>query len=204
VYGMRSSINTGAGLATGKYLMKIDAHCCFDYGFDVKLSEDCRPGWTLVPRRYVLDVEAWDRTEKYYEFEYIEKGTLKGRKWPTFADRVWGDSLCDLMTMQGSCWFMHREQFFKFGGLDEKNFGGMGREAQEICLKTWLSDGGRCVLDRNTWYAHWNKPKGHVLKSREEKKKSEEAILKMFTEEQVRQVVKRFEPVPTWNNGEVI
>ena len=75
------------------------------------------------------------------------------------------------MTFQGSCWFMHRKFFFEIGGEDEINYGWTGREAQEISLKTWLS-GGRCVLDKNTWYAHYNKPKEEVVVSSSQKKKS--------------------------------
>ena len=56
-----------------------------------------------------------------------------------------GEKIVDLMTTQGSCWFMHKEFFDFIGGEDEDNYGTMGAEAQEICLKTWLS-GGRFVL----------------------------------------------------------
>ena len=34
--GMRASINAGAAVATGDYLMKCDAHCMFGEGFDEK------------------------------------------------------------------------------------------------------------------------------------------------------------------------
>lgn len=203
VRGMRSGINAGAGIAKGKYLMKCDAHCCFDRGFDEKLKADCESNWTVVPRRYGLDVEKWDRIDKMYEFEYIEKGTLKGRKWPEYAERVKGKKIVDLMTSQGSCWFMHRDRFFELGGLDEINYGGMGREAQETCLKAWLS-GGRYVLNRNTWYAHWNKPKEHVVTNRKEKRKSVEYATSYWAEDKIKPVIEKFAPVPTWDTRKEI
>jgi glycosyltransferase involved in cell wall biosynthesis len=196
--GMRAGINAGARIAQGKYLMKCDAHCCFDPGFDEKLKADCEPDWTVVPRRYGLNVETWNRTDKLYEFEYIEKGTLKGRKWPEYADRVKDQEIVDLMTSQGSCWFTHLDRFWELGGLDEINYGIMGREAQETCLKTWLS-GGRYVLNRKTWYAHWSKPKKHVIKN-PEKSKSVAAIQAEFPEEKLLPLIERFAPVPGWGS----
>ncbi len=169
--GMRSSINAAARLANGKYLMKCDAHCLFAEGFDVALSEVCEPDWTLVPQRYKLNVEDWTRGKEVCSFEYIDIPSFKGRKWPEYAERIGDEPLVDLMTFQGSCWFMHRERFWDLGGLDDVNYGMMGREAQEISLKTWLS-GGRQLLARNTWYAHWSKPNSHYPGRSEAKKKS--------------------------------
>jgi hypothetical protein len=37
--GQRAASNQAAKLAKGKYLMKVDAHCCFDKGFDRKMLE---------------------------------------------------------------------------------------------------------------------------------------------------------------------
>ncbi len=37
--GMRAATNYAAKLASGRYLMKIDAHCAFDEGFDQKMLE---------------------------------------------------------------------------------------------------------------------------------------------------------------------
>jgi predicted O-methyltransferase YrrM len=99
---------------------------------------------------------------------------------------------------------MQRDRFRELGGLDDVNHGGMGREAQEICLKTWLS-GGRFVLTRKTWYAHWNKGREHVLSDTEGKRKSTAHAIDLWTNNkwpgQTRRlswVVRHFAPVPTW------
>jgi glycosyltransferase involved in cell wall biosynthesis len=47
--GQRAACNEAAKLAKGKYVMKVDAHCAFDQGFDVKLMSDMQDDWTVVP-----------------------------------------------------------------------------------------------------------------------------------------------------------
>jgi len=203
--GMRSSINAAARIARGEYLMKTDAHCCFDKGFDVKLAQDCKPTWAMVPERYSLDINSWNRNSKKCSHEYIEKDTLKGRVWLKREFKTKDDRLSDLMTSQGSCWFMHLQRFFDIGCLDEDNHGGMGREAQEVCLKTWLS-GGRYVLNRSTWYAHWSKPKEHVISDKKGKKKSVDYAVDLWMNDKwpmakktLGWLINRFAPVPTWD-----
>ena len=41
VGGMRSNVNIGTRVATGKYIMKCDDHCMFGEGFDETLKADC-------------------------------------------------------------------------------------------------------------------------------------------------------------------
>lgn len=66
----------------------------------------------------------------------------------------------DLMTMQGSCWFMSRKHWDNcIKEMDSENYGPFTQEAQEISNKTWLS-GGRVIVNKKTWYAHMHKGKG--------------------------------------------
>ena len=67
---------------------------------------------------------------------------------------------------------MRKAYFDQIGGLDELHYGKMGKEAQEISLKTWLS-GGRVILNRNAWYGHWDKDRGLYQDMRGEKEKSQ-------------------------------
>jgi glycosyltransferase involved in cell wall biosynthesis len=217
--GMRNAINTAANNAAGKYLLKCDAHCCFDKGFDIKLKNDCEPDWTVVPRRYAIDKRKWERHPDRrwcYDFQYIghpkdPEYSFKGVDWPEYGSRVKGQQIVDLMTSQGSCWFMYRDRFFELGGLDEENYGSMGAEAQEVCLKSWLS-GGRYVLNRKTWYAHkkkrtsvkhrgYRKPVGQWRKSRAYLK---ECWLNNKWPGQVRDLkwlIQKFKPVPGWHTN---
>jgi len=197
--GMRGLINAGVRLSQSEFVLKCDAHCSFDKGFDKKLRNNCDKKTVLVPVRYPLDVDTWDRVEgKKYEFQYVRRGDLKGKNWWDYGNRVDGNRLPDLMTTQGSCWFMRRDWFDFIGGLDEVGFGSMGREAQEVTVNTWLA-GGRVALDRNTWYAHWSKPSEYVIKARAEKAKSQAHAKEIWTEDVLGSLVRRFAPVPTWD-----
>ena len=57
--GQRAAVNEGAKLSTAKYIMKLDAHCAVDNGFDVKLMTDCAYDWTVLPRMYTLIAFKW-------------------------------------------------------------------------------------------------------------------------------------------------
>jgi glycosyltransferase involved in cell wall biosynthesis len=190
--GMRGSINAGVAASSGEYIMKLDAHCLMSKLYDLRFVKHTQDNWISVPPVYQLSVEKWAATGEPREFQYIEKETLKGRWWP--EHRADGD-VVDLMTFQGSCWFMAREYFYQIGGLDEENYGGMGREAQELSLKAWTT-GGRVVLNRRIWYAHWNKPKAFSL-GKPGKEKSIAYAQGVWTEEKLRPLIKKFNP-PSW------
>jgi len=57
--GQRAAVNQAARMSKAKYIMKTDAHCAFDKGFDVKLMVDCEKDWTLVPIMYNLHAFDW-------------------------------------------------------------------------------------------------------------------------------------------------
>lgn len=60
--GQRTATNQGANLARGKYIMKTDAHCAFDKGFDVKMLEafkEVGDNVTMIPSMKNLHVFDW-------------------------------------------------------------------------------------------------------------------------------------------------
>lgn len=61
--GQRAAINEAARMSNAKFIMKTDAHCAFDQGFDVKLMADCEPDWTVIPRMYNLHAFDWQCRE---------------------------------------------------------------------------------------------------------------------------------------------
>src|SRR5687768_14491997 len=60
--GLRTPINAAAASAISrgtKYLLKLDAHCKLDEGYDEKLKADIDRDWVVVPRRKRLDAVNW-------------------------------------------------------------------------------------------------------------------------------------------------
>jgi len=47
--GQRAATNEAARLSRAKFIMKLDAHCKVDEGFDIKLMADIQYDWTIVP-----------------------------------------------------------------------------------------------------------------------------------------------------------
>jgi len=46
-------------LSKAKYVMKIDAHCAVDEGFDVKMMQSMQDDWTMTPLMRNLHVFDW-------------------------------------------------------------------------------------------------------------------------------------------------
>lgn len=57
--GQRAATNEAARLSKAKFIMKCDAHCAFDKGFDIKLMREFEYNWTVVPRMYNLHAFDW-------------------------------------------------------------------------------------------------------------------------------------------------
>lgn len=160
--GQRQAINQAAKLATGKFIFKVDAHCIFDKGFDIKLADDCEYDWTTVPTRHGVIEDKWKKRGGVVNYMRMtspsERGDLglRATAWYQYRKRPCAaEVLSDIMILQGSGWFLHRERFWELGGMDEKH-GHWGAMGCEMACKTWLS-GGRLVRNKKTWYAHWQR-----------------------------------------------
>jgi glycosyltransferase involved in cell wall biosynthesis len=176
VEGMRPSINAAAEVATGKYLMKIDAHCSIGEGWDEILKADCDDNWIVIPRRYWWDVEKWYyKVDKYGCISYVDSMTylypflrpykprMTCRPNEEKAIQQADQMVVEDMGFQGSLWFMTREHYLdRLGGMDCNGYGTFGEEATEIGLKTQLGPWeGKVIRNKNTWYGHWSKPGIH-------------------------------------------
>jgi len=160
-FGMRAAINLGVDFAEGEYIMKIDEHCMVEEGFDVKLKANCNDNWVVIPRRYRLDADNWKVIEDGrppIDYMFIENrdgylhGTIDKERTKERADFL----IDELMTFQGSCYFMKKSFWEVIGPLDDENYGPFANEAQEVGNKAWLS-GGRVMVNKKTWYAHWHR-----------------------------------------------
>lgn len=221
--GQRRAVNEAAKLANGKYIFKVDAHCMFDEGFDVKLAKDCEYDWTVIPRMYVLDADLWQpKLRKMHDFMYFNApwaeedpmrikyydGKMKRadpKEYRAYRNSEWvkGD-ICDTMASLGAGWFMHTQRFWDLGGLDE-NHAQWGQMGVELSCKAWLS-GGRQVVNKNTWFAHqWRRRPPWTL-TNEDVNQSRDYSIKFWTggawplqRYSLDWIAEKFAPVPTWN-----
>lgn len=225
--GMRGAINAGIAASEGDFIMKCDAHCLFAPGFDKIMAQNCAPNWLMIPRRYSLDVDNWQRggnstISDYHYLSFpvktVNYGTnLSIQNWfgRTRARRDSKYDIDDTMTFQGSCWFANRKYFMKqVGFLDDRKetYGPWSGDGQEIGLKYWLG-GAEIKVIKKTWYAHLNKRPHQYKKglfTREYKVNPDSARGHTWTAKHwinneepgmihpLSWLVEKFWPVPTW------
>lgn len=220
-HGLRAAVNAAAGIARGDYIMKADAHCLFAEGYDLALAEDCDGDWIVIPRRYALDAENWcrKRTHPPVDYLYIEcpavsaGGDLAGKVWDQKNRDPELEKILinDLMTFQGSSYFMRRDYYHRLGGMDENLYGTFRKEPQELGFKCWCS-GGRVVRNKKTWYAHLHKGKQYgrgYAYSQKDYDKGDEYNKRWLTDSAwegqtipFRRFVEKFMPIPGWEGWE--
>ena len=219
--GMRGAINAGAAVARGDYLMKCDAHCMFDYGFDHMLESNCDDDWLVVPRRKRLDAENWciqDVGKPDIDYEFLsypwwkpEQIGLHGTIWKERTLERMSIPLDEDMSFQGSCWFMPKPFFDRLGPMQEEGYGTFIGEPQELGLKVWLS-GGKQMRNKMTWYAHLHKGnkfgRGYSINSMELRQGNLYSCDYWYNNrwpDRVRDIewlVDHFWPVPSWPGRE--
>jgi hypothetical protein len=221
--GQRPAINAAARASRAQFIMKCDAHCAFDKGFDVKLMADCEYDWTVIPRQYQLEEETWEpklrkKTDsmffrspysdyKPFQIGFYDKNCYLyfKKEYQAWKKAEWrqGD-ICDTMASLGACFFMHRDRFWELGGLDEEH-GHWGQMGVELGCKAWLS-GGRQVVNKKTWFAHlWRRTAPWPMNA-----KSQQAARDYskdlwingkwpLQKRPLSWMIEHFGPVPTWN-----
>ena len=180
-HGQRPSINEAARMATGNFIMKLDAHCAVGKGFDEILARDCKYTDTMIPAMFNLDVETWSPKSFDDWDKAVSRGKLNIHMYVGWKDgrlrtqyysskerkRLWerdkGKDIVETMSCMGPAFFMHKDRFWELGGCDEGH-GHWGQQGIEVACKAWLS-GGRLVSNKNTWFAHFFRgggvPEGH-------------------------------------------
>jgi len=184
--GQRAATNLACKISNAKYVMKVDAHCSFDKGFDKKLIQGMQDNWTVVPAMKNLHVFDWVCAcghRRYQgptapcekcgesmtkEIKWIAKASpvstsyqvnpqLEFKYFNEYKDKQVGD-IVDTMSLQGSCFMMTRSKYWELDICDE-SWGSWGGFGAEVALKTWLS-GGEVKCNKNTWYAHLFRTQG--------------------------------------------
>lgn len=86
--GQRAATNRAAEIARGKYVMKVDAHCAFDDGFDVVMLEDMQDDITMAPIMRNLHAFDWVCPDGHRRYQG-PSGPCKECGKPTTMDVVW-------------------------------------------------------------------------------------------------------------------
>jgi len=213
--GMRGAINAGLAEATGEYVMKLDAHCAFDQGFDRKMLESCADNWLVIPRRFSLDDIKWTMSKRKPARDYHYLAFPMQAYGYSMTPQVWakkdGPEIDDTMSFQGSCWLANKEYFMgHVGMLDDstRTYGSFAAEQLEVGLKYWLG-GGEVKVNKTTWYAHlWKMPRhyatGDFAKKSNFNRNWRWAARHWVNDEEPNMaypfswLVDKFFPVPTW------
>lgn len=212
--GMRNAINSAVRIAKSDTLLKCDAHCMFMKGYDDVAQSTITDAMVMVPRRFALDPQNWKVIENNpkYPIDYMYLSSdFHGVVWEERNKDEQRKSILidDLMSAQGSCWIMKKSYYEQLELLDETQYGTFYNEFQEIGLKCWLS-GGRVVVNKMFWYAHWHKPRevGRGYHLDPGTQEQAEAFTKRWMaqgwEKQtlpISWLIKKFHPVPTWNES---
>jgi len=181
--GQRAAQNEAAKISQAKYLMKVDAHCAFDKGFDVKMMQEMQDDWTMVPVMKNLHAFDWVCAFcGYRQYQGPKPGQCPECTGVVFEkDVVW----IAKPSPNSTSYRFNKELHFKYFGeykarqigdivdtmslqgscfmctrekyweleLCDESWGSWGQQGTEVALKTWLS-GGRVVCNKTTWYAH--------------------------------------------------
>lgn len=178
--GLRNAVNAAVAVSKYDFILKTDAHCLFAEGFDVILKRDCKKNEIIVPRRYRLDPEKWEIIQDGrppVDYEYLalpitERG-LYGVRWEEKAVERKDVMIDAIISAQGSCWATYKAWYEKI--KLEDSFGKFYLEFQELSLKSYFA-GGRVIVDKNTYYAHWHKTGGRGYSLDNDRQQSVDAI----------------------------
>lgn len=182
--GQRAATNEAAKLSKAKYLMKVDAHCAFDEGFDIKMMAEMHDDWTMVPIMKNLHAFDWvcgKCGERWYQGPEPMDCPKCDNKVDFERDIVW---IAKPSPNSTSYRFDRNLQFKYFGEYKSKQVGDivdtMSLQGScfmvtrdkywelELCDESWGSwgqqgtevaiktwlSGGRVVCNKKTWYAH--------------------------------------------------
>lgn len=176
--GQRGATNALARMATGNYVMKLDAHCSMSQGFDVKMLEDTQDDAILVPSLGNLHAYDWvcPKGHRHFQGKYEtcdqcgSTDLIKDIQWKIIAKPIMSSFYFDTslhfqycpiqsdklvsetMSLQGSCFMISKERYFDLNICDEE-FGSWGQQGTETSCKSWLS-GGKVLSTKRAYYGH--------------------------------------------------
>ncbi|MBF8249494.1 MAG: hypothetical protein HW400_95 [Candidatus Levybacteria bacterium] len=188
--GQRAATNVAARLSQAKYLMKCDAHCAFDKGFDIKMMAEIHDDWTMVPLMKNLHAFDWVCPIGHRRYQGPSGPCVECGK-PTVKDILWkakdhpkSTSYCFDSTPH----FQYFNEYTKRPGYKDKGDITETMSLQGSCwmltrdkywelgvcdekFGSWGSQGievavktwlsgGKVMVNKKTWYAHMFRTQG--------------------------------------------
>lgn len=188
--GQRAGTNYGVSLSRSKYVMKVDAHCAFDKGFDRKMLEAIKDhdDWTMVPLMKNLWAFDWICPDGHTRYQG-PSGKCKECGKETVRDMKW----IGKNSPQSRSFCFDAEPHFQYFREFNKRPAGQGEVTETMSLQgscfmmtrekylelgindekygSWGSQGievacktwlsgGKVMCNRNTWYAHMFRTQG--------------------------------------------
>jgi glycosyltransferase involved in cell wall biosynthesis len=213
--GIKTTINSLAACATGKYLFKLDAHCSVSKGIDEILKADMQENWIVMPRFYVLKKETWEwQDNRHYDYFYLccpftdPRGFRfkAGGHWPQRTAERENDHQFDIdetPQIHGSGWFMEKNRFFELGGFPLTDLYGHAQEPLWLAARNWFI-GGKVMVNKKCWYAHLHqetRDKGFNLGHTNEEKTYNLVATHFMNEPKMEWFIEKFMPMPTWTEN---
>jgi hypothetical protein len=113
----------------------------------------------------------------------------------------------ETMSLQGSCFMCTRENYWKWDVCDEKA-GSWGNQGLEVACATWLN-GGRVLVNHNTWYAHMFRTQGGDFGFPYHQSGRGVQVTKNYIKEKywnnpkLKDLIKKFWPVTGWSEDQL-
>jgi glycosyltransferase involved in cell wall biosynthesis len=156
--GIRASIERGIKISKGDLILKVDAHCIFGEDFVKTLERDAIEDRTvMVARRWTLNLETMERQPRIVDYYYLScpwtntgHFMMQSCPWITRTEQRLDIPIDDLMCFQGSMWMTTRNFASELPWINEEM---LYAEHHMISMSAW-ANGGRVVINKNTWYAH--------------------------------------------------
>lgn len=187
--GQRAITNQCVRLSKAKYIMKVDAHCAFDEGFDIKMMSEMKDNYTMIPVMYNLHGFDWvcKCGHRIYQGPTPKKcekcggkmtkeilwqprrsrrsefyrfdTTLHFQYWSAMKKTAPKDAILVETMSAQGSCFMLTRNKYWELNICDEKHGSWGQQGTEVACKTWLS-GGRLVTNRKTWYSHMFRTQG--------------------------------------------
>lgn len=200
--GQREMTNLLVRSARGEYVMKVDAHCSFAQGFDRVLLETVDENTIVAPRLLALDVENWTpRLDCPPSSQYCFDTNLVFQ-YNKKAETL--DPFVETMCLQGSAWIVSKENYWKWN-LGEKEMGSWGSQGTELGIKAFLN-GGRCVTDNRTWYAHLFRESDADFpydRDHQQMKRTNQLVIDRYKNKSIAPLIEKFNYPADWTKEEV-